>query len=321
MKRFLLVFLSLSVAASVSAVDLNFRVRKHLERAPETFLWVSDVQFSPCHPENLSGEKAVVSAVMRHNPSFVLNGGDFVEDKPAHDAVCIASGWDNPSISGPWDFQLFESTWSPVVDSLGKNNLYGVAGNHDFWADATWAYAHKDSYLVRDGIFFLMLNVSGPTDSSIPTWDNDWAEKMLSSEEAQNAQFRIVIFHEPGTTNRSGGWNNSQMAQTIREKLYPLFSEYRVDAILNGHIHTYRRWMENGIIHVISGGGGGGFQGDAGDVVNSSNYHNFIEFHKEFDGVTGDWRLSASVVGIDMTNPNEPEEYQIDSFEINSQSK
>jgi hypothetical protein len=320
MRKAFLVLTFFLMASSLMAADFNFRVRRHLERAPETFVFVSDVQFTACHPSNLPGERAVVNAIIEYRPSFILNGGDFVEDKPAHDSVCIANtGWDNPDWTGSDDFKLFESTWSPIINLLGKNNLYGVPGNHDFWTDATWAFAHKDYYLVRSGIFFLMLNVTGSSDSTTPTWDVAWAEQVLASSEAQGADFRIVIFHEPGDTNRNGGWGVSPMAKTIASELFPLFRQYGVDLVLNGHIHTYRRWLgNNGITYVISGGGGGGFQGDAGDTVNAANYHNFIEFTKSFSRTNGGWKLNAKVVGIDMTNSDEPMSYQLDSFDLES---
>ena len=322
MKKIFFVLLAVFIAVNVSGAMIVRGIRPHIQRWDKSFIFVSDVQSSPCHPENQAGGEAVAGAIYRHEPSFVINGGDFVEGKPAHDGVCQAAGWDNPDCSGSEDFKLFEWMWSLVINSVGKNNFYGVPGNHDFWADATWAYAHKDYYFVRSGIFFLMLNVTGSPESNIPTWDVKWVAQALASQEAQNADFRIVIFHEPGDTNRNAGWVTSPMATTIREYLFSFLRQHGVELVLNGHIHTYRRWLGNdGITYVISGGGGAGFQGDAGDVVNSTNFRHFIEFRKEFDGVVGKWRLFAKVIGIDESTPTDPQEYEIDSFELESSKK
>lgn len=310
----LLAFLFALVAVSSLAANVNFRIRRHVVRAPETFIFTSDVQIDSVFPSMVRNAQLIANFINAHKPGYVLNGGDFTQNRAVNDSFNTTG-----VLTGPEDFKEFDNdAWASVISSLGKDNLYGVAGNHDSWTDATWAFAHKDYCFVHDGIFFLMLNVVGDSNSDQPTWDIAWTEKVLDSQEAKRADFRIAIFHEPGDTNRDGGWTTSLMAQTIRTQLYPLFEKYGVDLILNGHIHTYRKWMENGILHIISGGGGAGFQGDSGDIVNSSNFHNFIEFRKEFDGATGNWRLSAKVIGLDEINPDDPKEYEIDSFDLYS---
>jgi len=301
--------------------------RKHLvrERTETVLVGTSDVQLTGCHPTQ--GAEHVVAAIARRKASFIFIAGDFTENKPPHDAVCIAAGWDNNEWTGPADFRLFEQVWAPLIQAVGQRNVYGTPGNHDAWGNTdVWAWnpdqknyvfshdGHGDYAFLREGIFFLVLNVTGGGDSSVPTWDTAWAREALASDEAREADFRIAVFHEPGTTNRVAGWNSSLMAKTIREQLYPLFDEYGVEWVINGHIHTYRSWFEGGRLHTISGGGGGGFQGDAGDIVSEWNFRHFLEVRK-VSGTTPA-QLEVTVVGLDETDPQAPFEYQIDSFRL-----
>jgi hypothetical protein len=302
--------------------------RKHLvrERTETVLVGTSDVQLTGCHPTQ--GAEHVVAAIARRKASFIFIAGDFTENKPPHDAVCIAAGWNNDAWTGPADFGLFERTWTSLIRMVGQRNVYGTPGNHDVWASAdVWVWdpkqknyvvsydEHGDYAFLRDGIFFLMLNVTAPRDSRVPSWDTVWAGRVLASDEAQEADFRIAVFHEPGTTNRSAGWNNSLMAMTIREQLHPLFDRYGVEWVINGHIHTYRSWFEGARLHTISGGSGGGFQGDTGDVVSEWNFRHFLEVRKVSDNTTP-MRLEVTVVGVDETDPQTPVEYRIDSFRL-----
>jgi len=43
----------------------------------------------------------------------------------------------------------------------------------------------------------------------------------------------------------------------VRNDWVPLFQQYSVDAVINGHAHNYNRGMSNGVTYLIVGGGGG----------------------------------------------------------------
>jgi len=331
---FVLSALAFLVAASAAAQSGDEQrhggiiPRKHLVReSTKTVVVITgDVQVTDCHPRQ--GAEHVVAAIARRKASFIFITGDFTENKPPHDLVCVAAGWDNDEWTGPADFRLFERTWTSLIQTVGQRNMYGTPGNHDAWGSAdVWAwnpaqknyvFSHDergDYAVLREGIFFLVLNVTAPRDSRVPSWDTVWAREALASDEAQEADFRIAVFHEPGTTNRVAGWNSSPMAMTIREQLYPLFDRYGVEWVIDGHIHTYRSWFEGARLHTISGGGGGGFQGDAGDIVSGWNFRHFLEVRKISDNTTP-VRLEVTVVGVDETDPQTPVEYRIDSFRL-----
>ena len=42
----------------------------------------------------------------------------------------------------------------------------------------------------------------------------------------------------------------------MRQTLSPLFEQYGVDVVFNGHRHNYERNKVNGVTYVVTGGGG-----------------------------------------------------------------
>jgi acid phosphatase type 7 len=86
-----------------------------------------------------------------------------------------------------------------------------------------------------------------------------WLTADLQS--SQNQPWRIAVFHRPPYS--SGGEHGSDVA--IRQAFGPLFEQYNVQIVLNGHEHDYERtvpWREStnidrqAVTYVVTGGGG-----------------------------------------------------------------
>ncbi|MBU1882292.1 hypothetical protein KKA08_09655, partial [bacterium] len=84
----------------------------------------------------------------------------------------------------------------------------------------------------------------------------------------------VAIFHIPVFT--VGKWEPSR---SLRYKLTPLFAEYGVDLVINGHNHSYERLEKEGITYIVTGGGGAPLydKTDVGDEV-SLRFHKGIHF-------------------------------------------
>jgi len=74
--------------------------------------------------------------------------------------------------------------------------------------------------------------------------------------ETQNAAFRVVCFHKLPYANlwNGGGYTG---VTWVRNDWVPLFQQYHVDTVINGHSHCYDRGVTNGVTYLIVGGGGG----------------------------------------------------------------
>jgi hypothetical protein len=80
---------------------------------------------------------------------------------------------------------------------------------------------------------------------------------------SQGRPWRVVFFHRPPYS--SGGEHGSDL--TVRQTFGPLFEQYNVQLVLNGHEHDYERlvpWREStntarqAVTYIVTGGGGAG---------------------------------------------------------------
>ena len=87
---------------------------------------------------------------------------------------------------------------------------------------------------------------------------NDWANMTKQTEWLQDdldntATWKFVSFHHPPYSSDKrqwGGWTH------LRDYWEDIFRNNNVDAVFNGHVHTYERYEENGIQYVVLGCGG-----------------------------------------------------------------
>lgn len=110
----------------------------------------------------------------------------------------------------------------------------------------------------------------------------DWVTKDLA--DAKNAQWRFVLFHQPGFNSSRAHYEQQQM-----RLLSPLFEAGKVDVVFSGHVHNYQRSYPMTFkpdsktgIQLVSGAA----KTAAGKIV------------------TGKWTLDKSFNGKDKTRPN-----------------
>ena len=75
---------------------------------------------------------------------------------------------------------------------------------------------------------------------------------MADLKRSQNADFRFLVFHNPPFT----AVKKRQKEGGASQALVPLFEQYRVTAVFNGHDHNYQRHVKNGVQYIVTGGGG-----------------------------------------------------------------
>jgi hypothetical protein len=132
-------------------------------------------------------------------------------------------------------------------------------GNHD--GEHPYSYAY--SVLPGNGAWyafdygnsrFIFLDTEASTGISPEQYA--WLVNELSRRQTQNAAFRVVAFHKPPYVNlwNGGGYTGEAW---VRADWVPLFAQYHVDLVINGHAHNYNRGITNGVTYLIVGGGGG----------------------------------------------------------------
>lgn len=196
---------------------------------PQVILIYGDTRTNP------RAHQKVVDAMLAMQPEIVFHTGDLV-----------ANGLD----ARQW------KTFNEITAKLRDTAVFfPVLGNHErnspIYFETFDLPNNERWYTVdtRDGIHFILLDST--TDTGPNSEQYKWLENDLRSF-GQQAKFTVVLFHHPpfSTGHHSGD------EAGIRETLVPLFQQYGVDLVLNGHDHCYERSLHNGIYYIVTGGGG-----------------------------------------------------------------
>ncbi|MBS7250319.1 MAG: metallophosphoesterase family protein [Candidatus Freyarchaeota archaeon] len=169
--------------------------------------------------------RVLVSKAMRHaNPVFVLHSGDMVEDGR------IQEQWDS------W-FADVNDNWIgdngltiPIIPCLGNHehnstNYYeqfALPGNEQ-WYYMDWG----------PNLRIIVLN-GYASQTEISTEQVNWLNNTLTNTPVD--KWKIVMFHQ--NVYYSGGHGN---ATNLIEYWVPLFDQYHVDIVFQGHTHHYHR--------------------------------------------------------------------------------
>ncbi|OQB94354.1 MAG: Calcineurin-like phosphoesterase [Verrucomicrobia bacterium ADurb.Bin118] len=202
----------------------------------------------------------------------------------------FAVAWWSDSQTGPGVLhQLIPSMITNHVDWMGVSGDLASSGNslHDWKAywfdalefdniaqtrpalfsrgnhDAEYAFSYAYSVLPGNGAWyafdygnsrFIFLDSEASTSASPEQYA--WLVNELSRPETQRAAFRVVSFHRLPYANlwNGGGYTGETW---VRNDWVPLFRQYHVDMVINGHSHNYNRGITNGVTYTVVGGGGG----------------------------------------------------------------
>ena len=120
--------------------------------------------------------------------------------------------------------------------------------NTELYYSFTWGNA---KFIALDG------NIAYTAGSAQYTW-------LQNELKCNDREWVFVFFHQPPWSN---AWDVSYYIPftpffmyegntDMRTSIVPLFEQYHVDVVLNGHTHDYQRGTLNGVHYFIAGGGG-----------------------------------------------------------------
>ena len=208
------------------------------EPAPFRFVIYGDTR-SQARPH-----AAVVEAVRREGPEFVVHTGDLVEDGRDED-----------------DWQQFFALEAPL---LRVAPFVPVIGNHEIaqpfsnGIENYRRYVHVapggpseelDSTLRYGNTRFVLAN-------SYDDWSGDartWIDRELARarREGPNDWLFVVMHWGPRSSGPHG--DNELVAQAGVDAI---LRRYHVDLVISGHDHAYERGDDDGLRYIVSGGGG-----------------------------------------------------------------
>jgi hypothetical protein len=166
-----------------------------------------------------------------------------------HPSDLLVTLGDNDYTESP---RAFHRNWVAAFDWLGgaEVRVAGTLGNHDIRVDGgRYEFDELDMPRARyrrvvGNIELFILN-----SNRVSVARTDWLKRVLS---ASTATWKIVVFHHPAWTC---GEYRSNVA--VVRKWVPLFEQYGVQLVLNGHDHNYQRFgPRRGVTYIVHGGGG-----------------------------------------------------------------
>jgi hypothetical protein len=198
-----------------------------LNNGPETFHFVVVSDRTGGHRARVFSQ--AVEQINMLQPAFVVSVGDLIEGYTKEQAL-LAAQWK--------EFQGY-------VHKLQMPFFY-VPGNHDL-ANAVEAKEWESRFgrryyhfLYRD-VLFLMMNTDDPHEAGdagrMSKEQTDWADKVLKAN--TSARWTIVCLHKPIWTEKDvgkSGWQEVEKALAGRP--FTVFA---------GHIHTYQKFVRNGM--------------------------------------------------------------------------
>ena len=148
--------------------------------------------------------------------------------------------------------------WKRFFETTGSGKTLHVApGNHDIRFKASrevyGRFFPSQYYSFSKGdTLFVMLNTVLPRQRSRITGRQfEW----LRTELARSFRFKFVFLHEP--LFPALPLHGLNVFRKTRDKLHRLFVENRVNLVVAGHNHIYRRSERDAVTYVVTGNTGG----------------------------------------------------------------
>lgn len=176
----------------------------------------------------------IIDEIIETKPSLVFHTGDLVGNglNPDH-------------------WTIFNEIVSDLIEVA---EFYPALGNHEndspLYFDSFVLPNNERWYSVeKDNLRFIILDSN--SDCSISSEQYLWLEDDLKNI-SENIKFVIAIFHHPPFS--TGG--HAEDGKGLRQSIVPLFEQYSVNIVFNGHDHNYERSLCNNIYYIVTGGGG-----------------------------------------------------------------
>jgi 3',5'-cyclic AMP phosphodiesterase CpdA len=187
----------------------------------------------------------VIEAIAAEKPAFVLNTGDLV----GHG-------------SDPDDWRSFHEENRPIFSR--KIPYYAGLGNHEYYGDNERALANYFSFFPHlEGrkwyeirfppVLVVVLDSNfGDLLPGEAARQDEWLSRRLAAAEADPAiRHVLVTCHHPPYTNSAVHGDDRDVQERFVRRLTP-----KVKAFISGHVHSYERFVRDGVQFVVSGGGG-----------------------------------------------------------------
>jgi len=190
--------------------------------------------------------QVIIDKIAEQNPSLLFNTGDLVL-KGSKESL-----WDDFDKMN----QVFKDKKIPYYPVLGNHEYKGGKKGEEDYFEHFPSLNNQHWYTITySNSAFIML------DSNFDKLTKEenakqiiWLEETLTKYQNDSAiAFIFVFFHHPPFTNS----RYAKPDKDVQEKFVPVFERFsKIKYVFAGHVHSYERFIVNGINYIVTGGGG-----------------------------------------------------------------
>jgi len=276
-----------------------------------TFVAYGDTRFSQHEGiANPIARRALVERIARENPAAILIGGDLVYEG-----------------SNPDDYRTYKNettAWSerriPVFPALGNHEFRGCTEQDATACLENWWQALKPLplrpyrwYAVTIGPTLLALLLDSTSALRPGSEQRMWLEHEISDADPR-INFIVIVMHYPPV--RDPFYPSMKDEQEVERLLTAQAPALRARVVVIGsHVHNYERYVRQGVVYVVSGGGGAKpvpaarMFGELSKLTTAVNFH-YLRFTLEGE------RLTGTMVRFDAEDHGDDPWTEPDHFEI-----
>jgi len=217
----------------------NFISGKNENSTSFTFYAYGDTR---TYPHNHNSVARQILHALENDPSsqtFLINSGDLVSDG------------DNEA---DWDNEFFHISLEAIRSVTAQLPYLAAVGNHE--GNGALFSKYFPYPMLEENTKYYSFDYANVHFTVLDQYDNyaqgsaqyNWLQQDL---ENTSKPWRVIIMHKPAWS--AGTHENDYVTQT---DLVPLFEQYGVSLVINGHNHYYAHALRNNIHYLTTGGGG-----------------------------------------------------------------
>ncbi len=236
------------------ACAADFHVNDATLGNPVALIAYGDTRFTdPSNTEatNPKVRRWLVARIASEHPAAVLLSGDV----PWHGAE------NNDYAIYEQETQAWRAEHLRIYPALGNHELNG--NEHqclaDWWKAFPWLHGRR-WYSVQLGHRIYVLNLDS-NSSLLPGSDQEkWIRRQLDAL-PNSIQFVFLNLHHPPVSDYQVNGDPGHNARPNEIALTHLLDQYQARSsarfiVTAGHVHNYERFLQDGIVYLVSGGGG-----------------------------------------------------------------
>lgn len=215
--------------------------------------------------------------------------------------LALVVGDVDQNVGNDYDVRYFQR----YKDMLKHTCHFTAIGNHDVmtnntnYTDAFHLLhnnpANSEKYYSFTWGNAKFITIDGNSDYSVGSAQYLWLQNELK---CNDREWTFLFFHQPPWSN---GWDISynipltpfyhyEGNADMRNSIVPLFEQYHVDFVMNGHTHNYERGIYNGVRYFICGGAGAStpdthMSSNAPNIQVEMNINNYMKWSVSGDTV------------------------------------